>query len=386
MKSKTIMFTFVVLSGFLTVTAFAPASAETPSGTQAARQAKYFCPMHPQVTSDKPGDCPICHMRLVPVNAGNAPKEHSADGVKKVLFYRHPMRPEVTSQTPDKDEMGMDYVPVYADEGTAADPKTKQLLGIRTEAVGPKELQKTVEAWGQIAHDPALYELQIDFLREDRLNYERERSRVPLAQLRSLTGQEKAAIKFLDMGLSPEWIETLRSEGVPDKRLVYHHQTNEVWAYVQLPEQDVPLVKKGDEVKIRVTSLPGTALEGRVEYLDTMIDEKSRTLRARVLVENTPSEVRPAMVLSAFIRVDLGAKLAVPEEAVLFTGKKTLVYVEENGTFKVREIVTGTKAQGYYEVLEGLNAGESVAVSGNFFIDSDSRLRASFEAEPGVSS
>ena len=107
-----------------------------------ARHQKYQCAMHPQIVSDKPGTCPICGMKLQPVEdeAAAAP----TGGGRTIAFYRHPMRPEVTSPVPAKDEMGMDYVPVYTDElqgGQAGavpghapftlSPARQQLIGVR---------------------------------------------------------------------------------------------------------------------------------------------------------------------------------------------------------------------------------------------------------------
>ncbi|MEK6606699.1 MAG: efflux RND transporter periplasmic adaptor subunit [Myxococcota bacterium] len=126
-----------------------------PQETAPARQARYQCPMHPSIVQDHPGDCPICGMKLVKVDDGSGEEAPdpvaSAGGKRKLLYYRSPMDPKVTSPAPKKDEMGMDYVPVYADEsgGSAGsvpgqatvniDPARQQLIGLTTvrAAVGP---------------------------------------------------------------------------------------------------------------------------------------------------------------------------------------------------------------------------------------------------------
>ena len=125
-------------------------------GPQATHnQAEYFCPMHPTIVRDRPGECPICGMKL---------EKRGAPGERRVLFYRHPMDPSIHSDRPARDDMGMDYVPVYADEaqgGSAVEgraavkvpPERAQLLGIRSVPVGSAFTGGAVSTVGRVAMD-----------------------------------------------------------------------------------------------------------------------------------------------------------------------------------------------------------------------------------------
>ena len=145
-----------------------PRSADTRAATEvSAHQPLYQCPMHPTITSDHPGDCPICGMKLIEVKGG---AEDSAESGRplghQVLFYRSPMNPDQTSPTPRKDEMGMDYVPVYADEATGEramvaglaavtiDPARQQLIGLRTATVASGSVAGSWRTPGRVQVDP----------------------------------------------------------------------------------------------------------------------------------------------------------------------------------------------------------------------------------------
>jgi len=134
----------------------------TPSGAAPV----YYCPMHPTTVSDKPGECPICQMNLEPIPGSlKTGWAQAAGGGRRILYYRSPMDPAVRSDKPAKDSMGMDFVPVYADEVrqgggmvpgrsvVTLSPERRALLGVRTEEVRDARIDRTIRAVGRVAAD-----------------------------------------------------------------------------------------------------------------------------------------------------------------------------------------------------------------------------------------
>jgi len=336
----------------------------------------YQCSMHPQIVAKEPGTCPICGMRLMPV-----------EEPRKPLFYRHPMRSDVTSPTPAKDEMGMDYVPVYAEDsgavrsdvpgraGFSLSPDRQQLIGVTRGRVEVRDLAVDVRAAGRVAYDPDLYEAIVEYreavaarrqLGADALH---EATRGADAVVRA------AALKLRQKGVTDAIMASVTPAGRDPVSLLLPGKST--WIYVQVYEYEVDLVRPGQEVDFTAPSTPGTTWAARVVSVDPILDAATRTARVRALVSTPEEGLRPESFVNARIRVPLGPLLAVPKDAVMDTGEHRIVFVvRDAGEFTPRSVRLGREAEDAYEVLAGLEPGDEVVTSANFLIDSESRFRA----------
>jgi Cu(I)/Ag(I) efflux system membrane fusion protein len=159
-----------------------------------------------------------------------------------------------------------------------------------------------------------------------------------------------------------------------------------VWLLVEVSEQDIGLVRLGQEARFDIVAYPGKAFSGKVVFLYPTVDIGTRTAKVRIELVNPGGLLKPAM----FANVELasghahGEVLAVPESAVLDSGTRQMVLVRRGeGLFEPRTVKLGMQADGYIEVTEGLQAGEQVVVRANFLIDAESNLRAAFETFGG---
>ena len=153
-----------------------------------------------------------------------------------------------------------------------------------------------------------------------------------------------------------------------------------VWVLVDLYAADVAFVKLGDTAKLTVEGLD-TPIESAITFLAPAIDETTRTLKARFELENAGGQLRPGAFVTAQMELTAGEGLAVPEQAVIRTGSRNIVFIVHGNHVEPREISLGPVMGGYYRVTAGLNAGEQVATSAQFLLDSDSRIRAT--SSPG---
>ena len=153
-----------------------------------------------------------------------------------------------------------------------------------------------------------------------------------------------------------------------------------VWLYAPIFEYEMPFVREGDTVEVDVPAISDKKFQGIVRSLDSVVDPVTRSIRVRAQLENPDGILKPEMYVNAALKADLGEQLAVPEEAVFATGEKNIVFVaKENNIFEPREVALGAKADGFYQIQSGLVEGEQVVTSGNFLIDSESRLKSALE-------
>jgi multidrug efflux pump subunit AcrA (membrane-fusion protein) len=150
-----------------------------------------------------------------------------------------------------------------------------------------------------------------------------------------------------------------------------------VWAIASVYEYELPFVQVGQAATMTLSYVPGKTFEGKVSFVYPTLDPQTRTVQVRVEFTNPDFELKPDMFADVVLHADLGERLAVPDTAVLDTGTRSIAFVEtEAGVFEPRELKIGLRLEHEYEVLEGISDGETVVVSANFLLDSESRLKA----------
>jgi Cu(I)/Ag(I) efflux system membrane fusion protein len=162
----------------------------------------------------------------------------------------------------------------------------------------------------------------------------------------------------------------------PGDKIVDVVDLSSVWIIADIFEPDLPLVKVGQKAKITLSYFPDNTFSAKIDFIYPFIAEETRSAKVRFSVPNQQMLLKPQMFTTVEIAVDMGKRLAIPDSAVLDSGKRQLVYVDKgDGYFEPRVITTGLRADGMVEVLRGLKAGERVASSAAFLIDSEAKLR-----------
>jgi len=388
----------------------------------------YVCPMHPQIIRGEPGNCPICGMRLVPVQPGS----ESGAGQRKILYYRHPHDPTITSDKPMKDEMGMDFVPVYEEGGVQVtiSPSVVQNMGVRTAAVERGRLWRRIDTVGYVDFDEELLshvhlrtegwierltvksegervkrgDLLFELYSPTLVNAQEEYLQALVSSSSTLSGASRD--RLVALGVSRDQIAQLRSsrkvrqvlkvyaghagivaklnvrEGMfvkPATEVMTLADLSRVWLLAEVFEGQADWVKVGAPAEVRLSYRPGRTWEGKVEFVYPSLDAATRTLRARLSFPNPDEALKPNMF--ADVTLYGGAHsgvLMAPREALIRTGVQDRVILAlGEGRFKPREVKAGMESGDWVEILEGVREGEKVVTSGQFLIDSEASLKAS---------
>jgi Cu(I)/Ag(I) efflux system membrane fusion protein len=149
-----------------------------------------------------------------------------------------------------------------------------------------------------------------------------------------------------------------------------------VWVVADIYEYELPFIKVGDTARIGLSYFPGKELTSRIEFVAPALSAETRTAKMRFSIPNPGGQLKPQMFTDVELKVNLGQKLAVPDDAVIDTGLRKIVYVDKgDGYFEPRAVTTGLRAEKLIEILSGLKAGEKIASAANFLIDSEAKLK-----------
>ena len=290
-------------------------------------------------------------------------------------------------------------------------PEKLQLLGVVTEPVEKKDLVKTFSTVGYISYDLSkIYEITVRadaWVTDTFGRFEGEYVKKGTPLMRVLSPDIQIALDELRLAEKkgdPELIrkakekleylkikEIVRSpvNGVILEQKVYEGgyvkegQTayriadiSTVWIVAEIPFKQARYVRKGTLALITPEDDPENMIEGEVDYIFPEADHMAKTVKVRIKAKNRGIALKPNALVDVLFEVPIGEVLAVPETAVVDTGKRTLVFVEmEPGMYMPMPIKLGRKAEGFYEVREGLKEGQKVVVRGTFLLDSEAQIR-----------
>lgn len=358
--------------------------------------AYYTCPMHPSIQQPGPGSCPICGMALTPVTQGELTTGAvRVDSTRRALFGI-----EVEAAAVRHLASSLSVPAVVGWDADALSDVTVRVSGwVKAVRGAPGEPVRA----GQVLFtlfSPELVAAQDDLLRALAGTREgapaaaerAEAARQRLARL-GLPASEVDAIVALGRAVDDVPIRAPRGgvvlertavEGAmvsPGQTLYRLGDTSTVWVEGAVPEDQVGAVAAGQAVEVTAAGLPAPR-PGTVERVLPQLDAATRTARVRVSVANRDGKLRPDQWATLTLHAGGGDYLAVPESAVLYTGPRRLVFVDDGGDLlSPREVVTGIKSEGYVQVVSGLAAGEQVVRAGNFLVAADSRLKQGGETK-----
>jgi len=395
----------------------------------------YVCPMHGQIVKNEPGSCPICGMDLVLQEPEPDPMASTAKE-KKILYWVAPMDPNYRRDQPGKSPMGMELVPVYAEEHESAgviriNPSVQQNIGVKTVKVKRGDLWRKVRTVGYVEYDedsishihirtegwveslkvravgdrvkkgqllveiysPELIRAQQDFVRVTAkdgsgLIKAAERNLIALGMSRRQMAQLRKTRKVTQSlkiyapqdGIIDRMMIRDGMYVTPSDELISLVNLSNVWIQASVFERQANWIREGQEMRAVFNAFPQQQWLGQVDYIYPELDPVTRSLKVRLRVPNENHKLKKEMYSEVFINAgQIKNALIIPKYAVIRDGKdERVILALGDGQFQAREIKTDVEIDDQVTVLSGLKEGDEVVTSAQFMIDSEASLKASF--------
>jgi len=374
----------------------------------------YTCTMHPSIKSKDPGKCPICSMDLTPVM-----KKAQADtGKVDLTFSVSPVKQQLIGVKFSTAEVVPLHKTIRAVGRVDYDERKLAVVNLKISG-WIKDL--LVDYTGQLVrkgqplftiYSPELVSTQEEYLQAQRAlqssqiaaaNTDNRPASAATVYINPQEVLNTARQRLLLWDLTEAQITELEKRGKPETYLTIYSPNNghvinkmalkgmrvesgmelykiadlsTVWVYADVYEYELPHVKLVQEAVVTLSYLPGETFSGKITYIFPYLNMNTRTARVRIELPNREGRLKPEMYANVEIHVDLGKQLAIPENAVLNTGTRQIVFVDKgNGLFEARFVKLGARADFLYEIKEGLAEGERVVSYANFLIDAESKVQ-----------
>jgi Cu(I)/Ag(I) efflux system membrane fusion protein len=389
---------FIVIGLFFGWVFFHSSTKVEKTPNHAAEESKaqiWTCAMHPQIRMPGPGKCPICGMKLIPLSqSGNSNIDPDAiHFTKEATQLANVLTSVVSSQKPVK-EIRL-YGKVQADERLRQNQVSfisgrieKLMVNFTGEKVrkgqplaliySPELVtaqQELLEAAKTKQSQPEIYEASKEKLRQWKLTDQ---------QIVSIENSGKVQAN-MEIASTASGIVTARrvnnGDYVSQGSVLYEvSDLSRVWILFDAYESDLLFLRKGDKLDFTIQAIPGTYMSSTIIFIDPMIDPVNRVAKVRVEMNNPGGKLKPEMFATGMVKANLDefkGKLIIPRSAVLWTGKRSIVYVKQPGEdpiFKIREIELGPMLGNSYVVGNGLKEGEAIVTTGAFSVDAAAQL------------
>jgi len=364
---------------------------EDPQGTI------WTCSMHPQIRMEQPGKCPVCGMDLIPLVQTGTSKPLDPDAIhftREAIALANVLTTTVSRQKPAR-EVRL-YGKVQADE-RRFQSQVSQLPG-RIEKLFVNFTGEQVSLGQKLAeiYSPDLVTAQQELIETAKTRHLQpelyEASKEKLRQWKltddqiELIENSGAIIKNFEVLSNTSGTVTARKVSTGDfvsqgTVLFDIADLSNVWVVFDAYETDLPFINQGERVKFTLQAVPGTDFSGNIVFIDPVLDPVTRIARVRVEAANVGGKLKPEMFATGVVLSSLREyrnNIVIPKSAVLWTGKRSIVYVKDPGTaepvFKLREIGLGPVLGDSYVVTDGLAEGEEIVTHGTFSVDAAAQL------------